>query len=90
MNNLDRAIEALTAVRKVAFYLCRHLCRKWNSNICDKLNGLWEKHDPDMLETAQAFRHNPQLVWGVVYGGLPKLAKPNQTPHTALEIQSVV
>lgn len=30
----------------------------------DKLSGLWEKYDPQRLETAQAFRENPSLVWG--------------------------
>ncbi len=30
----------------------------------DKLTGLWEKHDPQRLETADAFRENPALVWG--------------------------
>lgn len=30
----------------------------------DKLTGLWEKHDPQRLETADAFRRDPALVWG--------------------------
>lgn len=30
----------------------------------DKLTGLWAQHDPQQLETAKAFRENPQLVWG--------------------------
>lgn len=30
----------------------------------DRLTGLWERQDPERLETAQAFRENPALVWG--------------------------
>ncbi|WP_236273264.1 Sir2 family NAD-dependent protein deacetylase [Pseudomonas congelans] len=30
----------------------------------DKLTGVWAKHDPERLETARAFRENPQMVWG--------------------------
>lgn len=30
----------------------------------DPLTGIWAQHDPRALETASAFRKNPQLVWG--------------------------
>lgn len=30
----------------------------------DRLTGLWERQDPERLETAKAFRENPALVWG--------------------------
>ncbi|AXQ48214.1 NAD-dependent deacylase [Pseudomonas fulva] len=30
----------------------------------DRLTGLWERQDPQRLETAKAFRENPALVWG--------------------------
>jgi len=30
----------------------------------DQLTGLWERQDPQRLETAKAFRENPALVWG--------------------------
>ncbi len=30
----------------------------------DQLTGLWARHDPQLLETAKAFRKDPALVWG--------------------------
>jgi len=30
----------------------------------DRLTGLWERQDPQRLETAKAFRENPALIWG--------------------------
>ncbi|EGH23489.1 Sir2 family transcriptional regulator [Pseudomonas amygdali pv. mori str. 301020] len=30
----------------------------------DKLTGLWARYHPQYLETAKAFRDNPELVWG--------------------------
>jgi NAD-dependent deacetylase len=30
----------------------------------EPLTGIWAQHDPQTLETANAFRANPPLVWG--------------------------
>ena len=80
MNDLDRATLTLTAARKVMFlYRRRHLCCSGIPTFRDKLTGLREKHDPERLETAQAFRENPQLVFGGYLRGRHQvdLAEPN-------------
>jgi NAD-dependent deacetylase len=52
----------------------------------DKLTGLWAHHDPQQLETAKAFRENPQLVWGWYLWRRQQVARaqPNAA-HLALQ-----
>lgn len=52
----------------------------------DKLTGLWAHHDPQHLETAGAFRENPQLVWGWYLWRRQQVARaqPNAA-HLALQ-----
>ncbi|PHX32497.1 NAD-dependent deacetylase [Pseudomonas syringae pv. syringae] len=65
MRDLVRSIEALAAARKVVFFTGAGISAESGiPTFRDKLTGLWEKHDPKRLETAEAFRENPQLVWG--------------------------
>lgn len=65
MNDWDRAIGALAAARKVVFFTGAGVSAASGiPTFRDKLTGFWEKHDPEKLETARAFRENPQLVWG--------------------------
>lgn len=65
MNDLERAIEALATARKVVFFTGAGISAESGiSTFRDELTGLWEKQDPRRLETARAFRENPQLVWG--------------------------
>ncbi|MDR6605933.1 NAD-dependent deacylase [Pseudomonas synxantha] len=65
MNDWDRAVGALAAARKVVFFTGAGISAASGiPTFRDKLTGLWEKHAPERLETARAFRENPQLVWG--------------------------
>lgn len=65
MNDFDRGLEALTAARKVVFFTGAGISvASGIPTFRDKLTGLWERHRPESLETAKAFRENPQLVWG--------------------------
>ncbi|WP_046070205.1 MULTISPECIES: SIR2 family NAD-dependent protein deacylase [Pseudomonas] len=65
MNDWDRAIGALAAARKVVFFTGAGVSAASGiPTFRDKLTGFWEKHAPEKLETARAFRENPQLVWG--------------------------
>lgn len=52
----------------------------------DSLTGLWASHSPQYLETARAFRDNPQLVWGWYLWRRQMVArsKPNAA-HFALQ-----
>lgn len=65
MNDLDRATITLAAARRVVFFTGAGISAASGiPTFRDKLTGLWQKHDPERLETAQAFRENPRLVWG--------------------------
>lgn len=62
---MQRAVDAILSAKKIVFFTGAGISA--NSGIPtfrDKLTGLWEKHDPQRLETANAFRENPALVWG--------------------------
>ena len=45
----------------------------------DALTGLWARHDPERLATAEAFRHDPALCWGWYRwrAALVRRARPN-------------
>lgn len=65
MNEMDKAREALMAARNVVFFTGAGISRDSGiPTFRDKLTGLWEKYDPQRLETAKAFREDPALVWG--------------------------
>ncbi|UFH30042.1 SIR2 family NAD-dependent protein deacylase [Pseudomonas sp. CIP-10] len=64
MTNLQRAAEALRAFKKVVFFTGAGISAESGiPTFRDKLTGLWTKHEPQRLETANAFRENPALVW---------------------------
>jgi NAD-dependent deacetylase len=47
--------------------------------------GLWEQYDPEELATPQAFRTNPELVWGWYQWRQEIVAQANPNPgHVAL------
>lgn len=64
MSNLRRAAEALRRSKTVVFFTGAGISADSGiPTFRDKLTGLWAKHDPQRLETADAFRANPTLVW---------------------------
>lgn len=65
MNDMQMAISALYAARKVVFFTGAGTSAESGiPTFRDRLTGLWEKHDPRRLETAKAFKDDPALVWG--------------------------
>jgi NAD-dependent deacetylase len=65
MSEMEMAISALNAARKVVFFTGAGVSAESGiPTFRDKLTGLWEKHDPQKLETAKAFKDDPALVWG--------------------------
>lgn len=62
---IQRAAEVFLASKRVVFFTGAGISADSGiPTFRDKLTGLWEKHDPQRLETADAFRKNPALVWG--------------------------
>lgn len=65
MNNIEIAISALNAARKIVFFTGAGISAESGiPTFRDKLSGIWEMYDPQRLETAKAFREDPALVWG--------------------------
>jgi NAD-dependent deacetylase len=65
MDQMHRASEAIRRSKKIVFFTGAGISAASGiPTFRDKLTGLWEKHDPKRLETANAFRENPALVWG--------------------------
>jgi NAD-dependent deacetylase len=65
MSDIEPAISALNAARKVVFFTGAGISAESGiPTFRDKLTGFWERHDPLKLETAAAFKDNPALVWG--------------------------
>lgn len=65
MSHMYKASEALRRARKVVFFTGAGISAESGiPTFRDKLTGLWEKYDPERLETAAAFRENPALIWG--------------------------
>lgn len=54
----------------------------------DQLTGLWARHDPQLLETAKAFRENPPLVWGWYLWRRQQVlqAQPNAAHHAIVRL----
>lgn len=62
---MQRAAEALRTSKRVFFFTGAGISADSGiPTFRDKLTGLWERQDPRRLETADAFRENPALVWG--------------------------
>lgn len=65
MNHMQKAAEVLAEARRIVFFTGAGIsAESCIPTFRDKLTGLWAKHDPERLETADAFRENPALVWG--------------------------
>lgn len=77
---MRRAAEVVRSSKKIVFFTGAGISADSGiPTFRDKLTGLWEKHDPQRLETAEAFRENPALVWGWYLWRRRQisLAKPN-------------
>jgi len=65
MDNLAKAAEALRSAQHIMVFTGAGVSAGSGiPTFRDRLTGLWERQDPQRLETAQAFRENPALVWG--------------------------
>lgn len=65
MSEMDRACKAIRDAKHIVFFTGAGISAESGiPTFRDKLTGLWEKYDPQRLETANAFRENPPLVWG--------------------------
>lgn len=65
MDNLAKAAEALRSAQHIMVFTGSGVSAGSGiPTFRDRLTGLWERQDPQRLETAKAFRENPALVWG--------------------------
>ncbi|VVP31439.1 NAD-dependent protein deacylase Sir2 [Pseudomonas fluorescens] len=86
MNNLEKAANALRSAHRVVLFTGAGISADSRiPTFRDKLNGFWEKYDPQTLETAKAFRENPARVWGWYLWRRRQmaLAEPNAAHLTA-------
>lgn len=87
MSDIETAISALNAARKVVFFTGAGISAQSGiPTFRDKLTGLWERHSPQTLETAKAFKDNPALVWGWYLWRRSQVAKA--LPNAAHEMIS--
>jgi len=62
---LERARDALSNVGHIVCFTGAGISAESGiATYREPLIGIWAQHDPRTLETASAFRKNPQLVWG--------------------------
>lgn len=65
MDTLAKAAEALRGAQHIMVFTGAGVSAGSGiPTFRDRLTGLWERQDPQRLETAKAFRENPALVWG--------------------------
>ena len=65
MDQMAKASRALDVARKIVIFTGAGISAESGiPTFRDKLTGVWARHDPRTLETANAFRENPALVWG--------------------------
>jgi len=63
--DFEKAAKSLRVARTIVFFTGAGISAESGiPTFRDKLTGLWATHDPQRLETANAFRNNPSLVWG--------------------------
>lgn len=89
MSNMQRAADALRRSKKVVFSTGAGISAESGiPTFRDKLTGLWSKHDPERLETADAFRENPALVWSWYLWRRHQVvqAKPNPAHHSISQL----
>ncbi|BDM22303.1 NAD-dependent deacylase [Pseudomonas shirazica] len=65
MDTLTKAAEILRSAQRIMVFTGAGISAGSGiPTFRDRLTGLWERQDPQRLETAKAFRENPALVWG--------------------------
>jgi len=65
MDTLAKAAETLRCAQQIMVFTGAGISAASGiPTFRDRLTGLWERQDPQRLETAKAFRENPALVWG--------------------------
>ncbi|WP_367863279.1 NAD-dependent deacetylase [Pseudomonas guariconensis] len=65
MDTLAKAAEALRSAQQIMVFTGAGISAASGiPTFRDRLTGLWERQDPQRLETAKAFREDPALVWG--------------------------
>lgn len=65
MTDYEQAIKALIEAKKIVVSTGADISQESGiPTYRDGLTGLWAGHNPQYLETANAFRENSQLVWG--------------------------
>lgn len=90
MTDLERAQKALLNARKIVCFSGAGISAESGiPTYQDKLTGLWSCHSPARLETANAFRENPRLVWGWYLWRRQQsaLAQPNMGHHALSRMQ---
>ncbi|WP_046236268.1 SIR2 family NAD-dependent protein deacylase [Pseudomonas syringae pv. coryli] len=86
MTDMALAAAALRAARRVVVFTGAGISAESGiPTFRDKQSGLWSVYDSRQLETADAFRENPELVWGFYLWRRQqaKSAEPNAA-HLAL------
>ncbi|WP_122323892.1 SIR2 family NAD-dependent protein deacylase [Pseudomonas coronafaciens] len=89
--DVEYAAKVLRVARKIVFFTGAGISAESGiPTFRDKLAGFWATHDPQRLETANAFRDNPSLVWGFYLWrrNQVKRALPNAAHFAIQEIAS--
>jgi NAD-dependent deacetylase len=65
MSQMEKASQVLDVARTIVVFTGAGVSAESGiPTFRDKRMGLWERYDPCTLETANAFRENPALIWG--------------------------
>ncbi|RMO09381.1 putative protein-dependent deacetylase [Pseudomonas cichorii] len=65
MQNQTRAVRALLSAREIVVFTGAGISAESGiATYREPLTGVWAQHDPQILETANAFRKSTPLVWG--------------------------
>lgn len=86
MSDMERAAACIKAARNIVFFTGAGISAESGiPTYRDELTGLWSKQYSPQLETANAFRASPALVWGFYLWrrNQVSLAKPNAA-HVAI------
>lgn len=89
MADLERANKALLNARKIVCLSGAGMSAESGiPTYRDKPTGLWSCYAPERLETANAFRENPRLVWGWYLWRRQQVAsaQPNMGHHALCQM----
>ncbi|MCE0972099.1 MULTISPECIES: SIR2 family NAD-dependent protein deacylase [Pseudomonas] len=92
MTHMQKAAGVLAQAKRIVFFTGAGISAESGiPTFRDKLTGLWANHDPERLETADAFRENPALVWGWYLWRRRQvaLAQPNAGHHSISNLKEV-